>query len=342
MSKGPIALTSIPPHSDPGRLATRLLVWMSIVVLTIDTCYSYYFGITYNTRQNCIIYSNLPRWAFMILEYVVELFLVVIVGVFIASVIEQHFDKIGRWVPKNPVTAFAVASVVPVCSCSAIPLISAGDGRVPFRTVITFVVAAPLLNPYILILSFSVLGTEYAVLRVAASMILAISTGYIAEFFRNRFPSQMAALPMMCDSKSRCHPRRGNVYEASYAAFKKLLPWLCVAGALGIVVEVVGPTQMVFGHGAIDNTLGTILVILVGLPVYFCNGADVLFLRPLLVTDYLPLGAGIAFSLTSTSICITSFVMLIKYLGRRLTMVILASIVVITTILSMAIESMRL
>jgi uncharacterized membrane protein YraQ (UPF0718 family) len=118
----------------------------------------------------------------------------------------------------------------------------------------------------------------------------------------------------------------------------KLAPYLLVAGALGLAVDVWGPDRLLFGFDLRNNLLSTLLVTLVGVPVYFCNGADVLFLKPLLYPPFLPMGAAIAFSLTSTSVCATSLVLLIRYIGRRLTALVLMTVVLVTIVLSLVID----
>ena len=151
------------------------VILVSFFLLIVDTIYKYAKGITYLNRQNCILYVSLPRTAFMFYEYFVELMLVVIAGIFVASLLEKYFFNLKRFMPNNPASAFLYASVIPVCSCSAIPLIKTMHHKISFATVMTFVIAAPLLNPYIIMLSISVLGVRYAVLRVACSFLLAVS-----------------------------------------------------------------------------------------------------------------------------------------------------------------------
>ena len=79
-------------------------------------------------------------------------------------------------------------------------------------------------------------------------------------------------------------------------------------------------------------------VILAGIPLYFCNGAEVLILRPLIHHGGFSLGAAVAFSLTSTAICITSFVMILKFLGRKLTALLAVHIVVVALAISYLID----
>jgi uncharacterized membrane protein YraQ (UPF0718 family) len=156
------------------EILIRILFFSSISILFIDTAYKTWNGITPLKRQWCILYSSLPQWAFLIYEYFIELFLLVAVGILIAAIIEKHFLRMKKYIPRHPLTAFVYASILPLCSCSVLPLINALDKKIPFRSVVTFVVAAPLLNPYIIMLSATVLGAEYTVVRILSSMILSI------------------------------------------------------------------------------------------------------------------------------------------------------------------------
>jgi uncharacterized membrane protein YraQ (UPF0718 family) len=126
-------------------------------------------------------------------------------------------------------------------------------------------------------------------------------------------------------SKS-CGPRETDIYFQTFAVFKGLLPFLLVAGALGVALEYYGTRDLIL-HGLFgDGPVGIAGWILVGVPFYFCHGAEVLFLRPLMNHGF-PVGTGIAFSLTSTAICTTSIAMLFRLLGARLTLVLIGCVV---------------
>jgi uncharacterized membrane protein YraQ (UPF0718 family) len=80
------------------------------------------------------------------------------------------------------------------------------------------------------------------------------------------------------------------------------------------------------------------LVILIGIPVYFCNGADIILLQPFVNYMEMPLGTAMAFTLTSTSVCITSLIMIIKFIGKRLTSILLAYVFFMTLIMGYVIN----
>ncbi|MFH2035688.1 MAG: permease [Candidatus Zixiibacteriota bacterium] len=296
------------------------------------------YGISYDNRRDCLLYSNLPRWLFLAYEYLIELFLMVIIGVFLASILEKYFSRIKRFIPKNPILAFIYASIIPVCSCGTVPLISALKDKVPFRTIITFTVAAPLLNPYIIMLSASVLGFKYLIIRIFCSFILAVATGYLVGFFYKRIEKpKSSALSIECQAKAGCNCDNYNIYLNTYNVLKKITPYLLIAGPFGFLLELMAPGALLKSYDFGNNIIGILLVIVVGVPVYFCNGADVLFLQPLIQQYNLSLGTAMAFSLTSTSVCLSSLALLTKYIGKKLTAIMLSSIIVLTIVLALLI-----
>ncbi len=309
------------------RNLIRFSLIASVLLWAADVVYKVAGDISYINRQKCILFRILPRPGFLIYEYIFETLIIVFVGTFIAVVLARQFSRLKRFLPNNPATAFLYGSLIPVCSCAAIPLLSSMRGKMKFSTTMSFVLAAPLLSPYIIVLSFSVLGFRYGVLRILSSFVLVMLTAIVLGAFRRKDgPVDMAA---MAGCSRSCGPQETDIYFQTLAIFKGLLPFLLLAGALGIALEYFGTRDLLlrdmFGGG-----VGSILAwILVGVPLYFCHGAEVLFLRPLMNHGF-PMGTGIAFSLTSTAICTTSIAMLMRMIGARLTIILISCVVAIS------------
>jgi uncharacterized membrane protein YraQ (UPF0718 family) len=295
------------------------LLYLILLIVLVDFGYKTYFGITYHTREKCILYTTLPRWLFLLYEFTVDLFMTVIVGIFIGTVLQKHFTKYKKLYPRNQFSAFLYAAVIPVCSCSAIPMMGAMQGQLRLRTIITFVVAAPLLNPFIVALSFTVLGNEYAILRIVSSLLLAVGAGYFAELVAPKAAIADPEKLLSCTSNSTCAVPGKSIYTETFRIFKQLAPYLLIAGVFSLAFEIFQPSELLEKLQLKEGPLSAALFILVGMPLYFCNGADILFLQPLVNYGGLSMGTSIAFSLTSTAICISSFMMLLKYLGKKLT-----------------------
>ena len=118
----------------------------------------------------------------------------------------------------------------------------------------------------------------------------------------------------------------------------KIFPFLIIAGGLAISIEIFNPVGYIKHLHSAGSQLNTAIVVLVGIPVYLCNGADVILLQSLIDYTGISMGTAIAFSLTSTSVCITSLVMINKFIGKTLTIILLGNIMFITFVLSMIID----
>ncbi len=324
-------MTEIIKAVESRRFWKMGFVWLAIIMLGADSIYKVMNGINYQNREACALYKNMPRWLFLFMEYFVELVFIVVIGVFIATLIEKYFLRFKRFFPSNPFTAFLYASLIPVCSCSAIPLIESMRKKLPMRTVITFVMAAPLLNPYIISLSFSILGPVYGTARILSSFALAFGAGMAAELAYKWMKEPEIGIYSSCDPKS-CAPGSSELYEKTWTVFKRILPYTLMAGALGLGFELLKPVGILENIDFTGGWKSLILIIIIGVPLYFCNGGDVLFLEPLLEYTDMSMGTAIAFSLTSTAVCTTSLVMMTRFLGRKLTIVILSATVVMTII----------
>jgi uncharacterized membrane protein YraQ (UPF0718 family) len=322
-------------------IITKVVVILSFLILSTDFIYKTVRDITSYTKEKCILYLSLPKTGFLIYEYFLELLFVVVIGVFCAVVLEAWFSRFKKFYPKNPFTAFLYASVIPVCSCTTIPIVKSMEDKISFRTLISFIISAPLLSPYIIVLSFSVLGFKYGVLRIVCSLILAILTGLVVEFFykKDKKKLELSNLPTSKKITTNCPIVRTDKFLQTYNIMKSIFPFLILAGGLGVVAELYVPVdfleKMNFGNHFFDLAI----VILIGIPMYYCNGADVILLKPLIAHSGLSLGTAMAFSLTSTSICITAIIMLIKFLNKKLTMILIGTIAILTFIIGFLINT---
>jgi len=324
---------SVTEKNKKASIKTALAV--SFILVIADYIYMTVNKISYLEREKCIIYQLLPDAGFIFFEYFVELAIMVFIGIFIATLLEKYFSRFGKFYPANTFTAFLYASALPVCACTAIPIIETMKDKMSMKSIIAFIVAAPLLNPYIIMLSFSVLGAEYALLRIASSFVLAVSAGYTVDFFCGNESLNPENL-RTCNAAS-CSMAGNDVYIKTWDIFKSIIPYLMAGGLIGAAIELLLPGSMSLPSLVNDSLISNIILILAGIPFYFCNGTDVLLLKPLLCSGILT-GTGIAFSLTSTAICITSMFMLFRFMGKRLTFILIAHIFVITLVISQVIN----
>jgi uncharacterized membrane protein YraQ (UPF0718 family) len=91
---------------------------------------------------------------------------------------------IDRALRARPVVAIILATAVgafsPFCSCGVIPVVAALlIGGVPLAPVMAFWIASPSMDPEIFFLSVGTLGWQMAVWRLASTLVLSLSAGFI-------------------------------------------------------------------------------------------------------------------------------------------------------------------
>ena len=117
------------------RKTIKIALALSILFVLSDFIYKTVEDIDYLTRSKCIINKFLPKIGFLFFEYFIELTIVVFISIFAANLLNKYFLKFKRFFPTNPVTAFIYASILPVCSCAAIPIVKTMQEKGTLQTV---------------------------------------------------------------------------------------------------------------------------------------------------------------------------------------------------------------
>jgi uncharacterized protein len=319
----------------------RIILFGIFFIVIAHTMYMNIMGFNSMSHDACLVYKNVPRWFFYLYENFLELFIVVILGIFAGVLTEKYFFRIKRFYPKNQLLAFAYGALLPVCSCGVVPLIESMQKKTSLKVIITFIVATPLLNPYTVFVSYAVLGLKFTALRIVFSFFTAILAGYIVEFAAKMLhqtePGDYKACVTECDPVLDRDP-----FVKTLKMTKKVLPYILLAGALSFAFALVNPKQYLESMSFTHEPWATLIMTIVGIPLYVCNGSDVLFLKPLMQYTDLSMGAAIAFSLSSSAICISSIVMLTKYLGGKLTTVLTTTIFGLMLLFSFIINALAL
>ncbi len=320
--------------NNPKLLRNSRIIVYGVISLTIlHTIYMNLMGYTPLDHSGCVIFTSVPKWFFQFYESFIELFVVVILGIFAGVLMEKYFNKIKRFYPKNQFFAFLYGAILPICSCGVLPLIDSMKKRTSLKTIITFIIAAPLLNPYIILVSFTVLGWKYAVLRIVFSALLSILAGWLLELVSKQFKSFSWGEYEACVSDCDFIPSK-DPFIKTVMMTKKILPYILIAGALGFIFALVNPRQYLETLNFSLEPWSTIVMTAIGIPLYVCNGTDVIFLKPLLDYTDLSMGSAIAFSLSASAVCLSSIAMLVKFIGRNLTFALVTILVILIFIFS--------
>lgn len=113
-------------------------------------------------------------------------YLVITIPVAVAVNMSGASKHVKRAFDAGPITAILLATLVgafsPFCSCGVIPVIAALlIGGVPLPPVMAFWIASPSMDPEIFFLSVGTIGLELAIWRLAGTLVLSLSAGFITH-----------------------------------------------------------------------------------------------------------------------------------------------------------------
>ena len=115
-------------------------------------------------------------------------YLLMTIPLAVAVQMSEASKYIKRAFEAKPISAILLATVVgafsPFCSCGVIPIIaSLLISGVPLAPVMSFWIASPSMDPEIFFLSVGMIGWELAVWRLAATLLLSLTAGFITHAF---------------------------------------------------------------------------------------------------------------------------------------------------------------
>lgn len=213
---------------------------------------------------------------------------VVVSGLIAAFVSPQ---RLARWLPRRPGLAVLAAGIggaaLPGCECGSVPLARRlfGDGGATGAAALAFMLAAPAINPVVLVATAVAFpgAPEMVLARAGASLLTAVVMGWAwarwgrAEWITRRLPSGTAA-----------DASRWVVFtEAARHDFVQAASYLVVGAAAAAVLHVVVPAW-VFTHLASDMALSVALMAALAVALALCSEADAFVAASLTMVPLLP------------------------------------------------------
>jgi uncharacterized membrane protein YraQ (UPF0718 family) len=222
------------------------------------------------------------------------------------SVVVQHWVPqrfLLRVLPRNAVARRAVLSLLgvllPVCECGNVPLSRGLILRgVTVPEAMTFLVAAPIVNPVTIITTYQAFGFDDGILiaRIAGGFLIANLVGWL--FSRHPDPDALLTRPFS-RSCTRAHdhaPASGSRMRATLGSFAEettaMLPALFVGAGIAGLIQVAVSRDLLLALGS--NPVASVFVLmLLAFVVSVCSNVDAFFILALGST-FMP-GAIVAF-----------------------------------------------
>lgn len=251
-------------------------------------------------------------------------------------------EKLKNWMSGRGLwgnlMAVVFGAVTPFCACSTVPmtlgLLQAG---VPFGTVMSFVIASPLMDPLVFTLLVAFMGWKVAIgfliLTSAFSLIFGVlleKIGWADQVKHVRIKGDGHDLNK--DIPIRFKGRLKTSFLKSLGDFKAVLIYMVIGVAIGAAIYGYMPTDLLAKVAGPDNPFAVIIVALIGMPLYIRVEAAIPIGLALL-NKGVSIGAVIAFIISGAGIAIPELTMLSSIFKKKI-IIAFVGIVFISAVLS--------
>ena len=256
-----------------------------------------------------------------------------VTGALLQAFLPEHWAKRLWEGPSLRSLSYAIVAgaILPGCSCTTMPMAEGlrGTGATRLGTVAAFILVSPLLSPMTVALTWGLLGWPMAVARVVASLLGALILGLIINRFEGWFrvgtfwehpeaPGATAPNPDGCDA---CEQRssRPSFWASFWTITRDITPYFLLGMLIAALLGALLPEEAIPRFlGGSSGLWAYALAVVIGIPLYVCEGEEVPITRGLLMVG-LGSGPALTFLLSSVGTCIPTVLMCRKVIGQRAT-----------------------
>lgn len=252
-----------------------------------------------------------------------------IIGVILGALLEVYLKPsfTYRYLnhgARSVINASILGAVLPGCACATVPMAEGlKEKGASLGTVASFIMASPLLSPQTVFLTYAMLGIKFTIARILFSLSGAIILGLLFNYFEKKKIKGFVS-PVKSKSKNTCSSCPPGCEETEKLTFsrsffritKDLGKYFILGMFIASLLMVLIPEEAIPKYIGSSGVFAYLAAVLVGIPVYICEGEEIPLARALL---RLGLGQGPSFSflLGSVGTCIPTMLMAQKIIGKR-------------------------
>lgn len=222
------------------------------------------------------------------LSIIIASFPFVILGILL-SIVVQHWlppNALTRWLPKRGLWRRLYISLfgvfLPVCECGNLPLARGliARGLTPAES-LTFLLAAPILNPITLITTYQAFPADPHILivRALAALVIANIVGWIFGTVKQQKTLLTPAFAASCETDGHADHQHTRL-DRSLTLFGKelgtILPALFVGSLVAGIIQVAVPREVLLSLGG-DPGLSIVIMMALAFTVAICSNVDAFF-----------------------------------------------------------------
>lgn len=253
-----------------------------------------------------------------IIESFIEIYLNILPYLIISILIQvtlSHYIQNGqiKLVIRNKILSIVAGSLLgmlsPLPTFAAIPVgIALIPMGLPIGAVMAFIIASPLINPSVLFLTWTQLGTEIALARVIATFAISLAGGLFFGFVLKSFNPKLGKIKKVQGQR----PFRIELWRSTLFFGKYFTIAILISAVVKAMVSPEFVTQIMGQH--VQRSL--LIAITLGVPFYSCGGAAIPFVEVL--SDMgMSKGAVLAFFIAGPATKLETMYMFKSLIGLR-------------------------
>lgn len=250
-------------------------------------------------------------------NYTIEVWPYFFLALLMVSFLKVYLDasfliRILRLKKSAPLLTGTLAALLPVCSCSVIPLAYfIHNFSFNFAPVLAFLMIGPVVSPVTILLTIGLLGPKFALFRLIFSFVISLGLAYLTILLFKKeervleYPEQKVYL------KEKKLKRVWKEFkEEGFEIGKYLLLGLLIAS---ILVTLLTPEKLTFLS---RSSFSYLLIAFISIPIYVCSGEEVPLARALLDLGFSP-GQAMIFVLAGSGICVPTLIASLRFLPLK-------------------------
>ncbi len=237
-------------------------------------------------------------------------------------------------------------AITPFCSCSSIPVfLGFTSAGIPVGITMAFLLTSPLINEVAVLLLMGLLGWQFTVFYVVVGMAVGILGGWFLDTIHAERWLQSFAAKALAQATQRnasttvpVEARKLTLQERHTFAkaealdiFSRVWKWVIVGVGLGAALHGFIPDGWLAQHLGEGQWWSVPAAVVLGIPLY-SNATGVIPVMESLITNGLPVGTTLAFSMSTVAASFPEFILLKQVMQWRLLATVFAMLLVSFTL----------
>lgn len=256
-----------------------------------------------------------------------------VLGFLIAGILHVLFPdgKINKLLGKSNMKSVLRAALIgiplPLCSCGVIPTgVSIYKNGASKGASISFLISTPQTGVDSILITYSLLGLPFAIIRPIAALI----TGVLGGAFTNKLESPQHADTMPKISKKDADSKKKNplftIFHYAFVEFlEDIAKWLVIGLLIAALIAVFVPDDF-FTTYIQNDFLGMLIILVASIPLYICATSSVPIAAVLMMKGISP-GAALVFLMAGPATNAATISVIGNSMGRKTLFIYLGSLI---------------